>query len=307
MSIVKRETATGEARYDVRLRDPDGKTRNRTFSTKTAAMKYEREQRNDRERGSWLDPARSKLTLAQWVDEWTGTIVDLRPSTRRIYADNLRLHILPVIGQLPLNRISPTVLRQWLAQLSSEPGEKGRVLSAASVHQAYRVLRRVLGAAVVDGRLIANPLVGIRAPKIERAEIRALTPDEVATLADEIAPRYRALVLVAAYCGLRSAELIGLRWKNVDLMRRQLAVVEQLDRRGKGEGVMSPPKSAAGRRAVAIPSMVVEALTVHQAAGYGQPPPNGYVFTAPKGGPLMPTSFRKDGWLPALARCGLDG
>lgn len=307
MSIVVRTTGSGEPRYMVRLRGPDGLTRNRTFRTKAAAERYEREQLNDRDRGSWVDPARGRITLAEWVPEWTATVIDLRPSTHRIYAENLRLHILPVIGHHPLNRLSPLILRQWLAQLSKEPGYRGKVLSPASVHQAYRVLRRVLNAAVLDGRLMASPLVGVRAPKVERDEMRILMPDEVATLADTVPPRYRALVLVAAYCGLRSGELIGLRWNRVDLLRKQLSVIEQLDRRGVGEGVASSPKSKAGRRAVAIPSLVVEALQAHLEAGYGQAPPDGCVFAAPKGGPLRPTTFRSDVWVPATKRAGLDG
>src|SRR5207237_1318728 len=83
--------------------------------------------------------------------------------------------------------------------------------------------------------------------------------DEVATLAAAIDPRYRALVLLAAYSGLRAGELAALRRKHVDLLRRSVTVVEQVQRIG-GRFVVLPPKSAAGRRSVALPMLVAPAM-----------------------------------------------
>ena len=179
----------------MRYRGPDG--RERSFRTRKAAEAYERDQRNLREHGGWADPRASRLTLAAWSHEWLRTIVHLRPSTRRIYEDNLRLHVLPSLGAVPLGKLTKTDLWRWLAELSA--GD----LAPASVHQAYRCRRRVLGAAVGGEVLVRNPLAGIKPPKVERREMRFLTADEVTALADTIDERYRALVLVGAYCGLR--------------------------------------------------------------------------------------------------------
>ncbi len=280
------------------MRGPDGRERSRTFRTRRAAEAYEREQLTLRDQGGWVDPRASRMTVAEWVREWSGTIVHLRPSTRRIYADNLRLHVLPSLGAVPLSKLTKTELRRWLAELAATD------LSPASVHQAFRCLRRVLGAAVDGDVLARNPLAGIKPPKVDRREMRFLTADEVATLADMIDERYRAFVLVGAYCGLRWGELAGLRRHRVDLLHRSLQVVEALGIGEKGRRALLPVKTGASRRAITLPALVVEALEHHLTfyAGAGH---TGFVFTAPHGGSLDVNTFRNRYWLPAVHAAGL--
>jgi len=71
---------------------------------------------------------------------------------RRIYLDNLRLHVLPELGAVQLNKLDKAMLRAWLARLSAGP------LKPATVHQGYRALRRVLASAVENGVIARNPL-----------------------------------------------------------------------------------------------------------------------------------------------------
>ncbi len=251
-----------------------------------------------RDQGGWVDPRASRMTLAEWVREWSGTIVHLRPSTRRIYEDNLRLHVLPSLGAVPLSKLTKTELRRWLAELAATD------LSPASVHQAFRCLRRVLGAAVDGDVLARNPLAGIKPPKVERRDMRFLTADEVATLAEIIDERYRAFVLVGAYCGLRWGELAGLRRHRVDLLHRSLQVVEAFGIGENGRPTLLPVKTSASHRAVTLPALVVEALEHHLTfcAGAGK---TGFVFTAPHGGNLDVNTFRNRYWLPAVGAAGL--
>ena len=84
----------------------------------------------------------------------------------------------------------------------------------------------MLGAAVDAGMIAQSPCQRVPLPKIEREEMRFLTPAEIARLADAIRPRYRALVLVGAYGGLRIGELAGLRRSRVDLLRGTVEVAE---------------------------------------------------------------------------------
>ena len=90
------------------------------------------------------------MTLEQWAIEWQRTVVHLRSSTRRIYETNLRLHILPELGAFELGKLTPSLLRSWLAGLTSKVGGRGKPLAPGSVAQAYRTLNRVLAAAVAD-------------------------------------------------------------------------------------------------------------------------------------------------------------
>lgn len=302
--IDKRRTRNGETRYEVRIRGGDGKERSRTFRTKKEAERYERSQHSAMEQGLWVDPRGGKVTLEAWAAEWERTVVHLRASTRRIYSANLRNHILPELGPIELGKLTPSMLRAWLSGLTTKTSGHGKPLASGSVAQAYRTLNRVLAAAVDDELLGRNPLRGVRPPRVEPEPMRFLTHDEVATLAAVVDPRYRAFVLVAAYTGLRAGELIGLRRKHVDLLRRTVTVVEQVQYIGGGHLTL-PPKSAAGRRSVAVPAVVADGLSGHLGC-FAEPGPNGLVFPAPDGGFLRLENFRKRVWLPAVTKAGLS-
>jgi integrase len=103
-----------------------------------------------------------------------------------------------------------------------------------------------------------------------------------------IHPRYRALVVVGAYGGLRIGELAGLRRARVDLLRGAVTVAETITE-VKGRLFIGPPKTRAGRRTVGLPPFVVRELQAHLVA---QGSPSSHVFTAPGGGPLRVRSFR---------------
>ncbi len=301
--IEKHQTKAGQTRYEVRLRGADGRERSRTLRTRKEAERYERGQQTELDQGEWIDPRNGRVTLARWTAEWQRTVVHLRPTTQRIYDANLRNHILPELGDVPLAKLTPSMLRGWLAGLTTKEGAHGRSLSLGSVAQVYRTLNRVLAAAVDNESLGRNPLRGVKAPRVAAEPMRFLSHDEVATLAEGIGPRYRALVLVAAYSGLRAGELIGLRRHRVDLLRRTISVVEQVQYIG-GRMLESVPKSSAGRRQVALPSLVADVLQDHLAR-YSEPGADGLVFPAPEGGYLRLENFRKRAWNPAIAAAGV--
>jgi integrase len=245
--IEKKQTSDGRARYEVRLRGADGKERSRTFRTRKEAERFHRVQLTAIDQGVWIDPRSGRVTLRLWSAEWQRTVVHLRGTTQRIYDANLRNHILPMLGDIEIAKLTPSLLRAWLAELTIKPNGKGDHLALASVSQAYRTLNRVLGAAVDNELLGRNPLRSVKPPRVETQAMRFLTHDDVATLAFVIDRRYRALVLVAAYCGLRAGELTALRRKHVDLLHKSITVVEQVQW-VKGGHETSEPKTAAGRR-----------------------------------------------------------
>ena len=127
--------------------------------------------------------------------------------------------------------------------------------------------------------------------------------EDVAALADAIHARYRALVLVGAYGGLRIGELAGLRRRRVDLLRGTVEVAEILTE-VRGELFVGPPKTRAGRRRVSLPQAVTRELARHLGTPDG---PDDLVFNAPHGGPLRVNGFRARVWRPATRAAGLDG
>jgi integrase len=182
------------------------------------------------------------------------------------------------------------------------PEGKGRVLAPATVVKAGQILSKIMATAVSDGRLTSNPCIGVRLPKVEREEMRFLSPAEVAALSGEIDPRFRALVYLGAYCGLRVGEMFGLRAGRLDLLRSRVDVVEIVVE-VSGELHFGPPKTRAGRRSVPLPRVVIDALTEHLRAFPAGP--SDFVFRAPEGGTVRLASWRRRYWNPAVKAAGL--
>jgi integrase len=194
----------------------------------------------DQTRGAWIDPSRAKTTLADYATTWLAGHPTLRPRTQRLYADLLRLHILPTLGAVELGRLSPTAVRRWhSALLSSErPG-------ASTVAKAYRLLHAVLASAVAEEQIVRNPCT-IRGASMERADERPVaTVAQVYALAEAVEPRFRALVLTAAFTGLRRGELLALTRARIDLLHGTVTVVEQRHDLPDGSFLLAPPKTAA--------------------------------------------------------------
>ena len=159
--------------------------------------------------------------------------------------------------------------------------------------------------AVEAGYLPRNPCT-VKGAGIERAaEMRHASIPQLHQLADAVPARYRALILLAGYGGLRWAELVGLRRHHVDLAGARIQVVEQAAEVA-GKIIVNPPKTDAGQRLVTLPRVVVEALAAHLEE-YAEPDPDGLVFITPRGAHLLRSPFHRFVWRPAVKQVGLDG
>jgi integrase len=294
-----RRLASG--RWQVRYRDLTGTmhTGPHTFTSKTDAARYLALVEADLHRGAWADPKLGRITLAEWAERWRQITTNLRPTTRDLYGYLLRCFLLPTFGQAALSSIDVLAVRSWLAKLQA-----GGV-SASTRAKAYRLLSRILGAAVEAGYLLRNPCTVKGAGQERAPEMRFATVAQVAALADAIGPRYRALVLVAAYGGLRWGELVGLRVKRVDMLHGRVSVAEQVAE-VNGKHLPGPPKTEAGRRTVTLPAVAAAALAEHLAE-FAEPGPEGLVFPAPEGGYLRRSNFSRRWWQPATRATGVEG
>lgn len=156
-------------------------------------------------------------------------------------------------------------------------------------------------AALEDRLISANPVERLSLPRLEREEMRFLDVDEVWRLTEEIGPDYRAFVLLAGYGGLRLGELLGLRWRNVDLLRRNVKVVETLTDLA-GHLSFGPPKTSAAVRTIALPRFVCDELgTLAQRAANR----DDLVFLSPDGHSCRASLLRRRIWAPAVDRAGL--
>ena len=100
-SIRKKESGSWEARY----RDPNGRSRGKTFHTKREAQMFIQRVGADIQRGDWLDPQLARINFEQWAQDWLATKVNLRKGTMVGYESILGAHILPHFASLPVGRI----------------------------------------------------------------------------------------------------------------------------------------------------------------------------------------------------------
>lgn len=295
--VRKRTRADGRTSYQVSWRGLDGKILSETRRTSRDARDLVHRVEADRARGLERRPAAGKITFAEFFSYFMQTAHHLRPSSAALYRDTAERHILPTFGAVPLGRITREDVKSWVAKM-------GRTTGAATTSVAYRLLRRVLNSAVDHGRIAHNPAARIRLPRKQPREPRFLSASEVARLADATPDRYRALVLVLAYGGLRIGEAAALRVGDVDLLRRRVNIT-RASVEVRGELVEGPTKG--GRpRAVPLPGAVADALTNHIAAYSAPEDPEAPVFTGENGGVLRQSRFRSRIFGPAAGAAGLD-
>ncbi len=151
--------------------------------------------------------------------------------------------------------------------------------------KCYRLLRTILNTACTDRLIALNPCT-ITGAGVERSPERPVaTLAQVWTLADAVPPRFRALVLTAAFAGLRFGELAGLTRGSIDLEAGTITIVQALVERDDSSLSIGPPKSEAGLRTFAIPAVLIPELADHLDR-YVAPGDGALVFVGAKGSPL---------------------
>lgn len=270
-------------RWQARYLGPDGIYRTLgAYETKVAAHRALSKLEQEIERGNWQSPEVREQTLATYAADWIKTR-PLRPRTREGYEDQLRLRILPGLGKLPLSKITPRDVREWHGQLIASADAAGGGHGAVSA--SYRVLRAILNTAVEDEILLRNPCV-VRGASTDSPKSRPeVTAEHVWALIDAVPELYRALVWMAAATALRTAELAGLRRRDVDLERGRVTVARAYVEPARRGAYFGPPKSDAGVRIVVMPAFLVPLLAEH-IERFSQPGSDGLVFVSDKGQPL---------------------
>jgi integrase len=279
-----------EDRWLARWRDVRGHDRKRPFTSYGAAKRHLVAEDGKRARNEYHDPRGGRRLFGEYAAEVAATRADRRASTLARDESMMRSLVLPAFADMRLAAISEESVQAFVSSLV------GRRYDPWTVRKAYQLLAGVMARAVRARHIPRTPCDGIDLPKIEHdQEQRFLSAAEVGQLADAIDPRYWALVLTAAYTGCRFGELAALRVKRIDFLRRQVRIEETLNE-VRGQIVTGPPKTRKARRAVSIPSFLADVLSAHVAGK----PADGYVFSAPEGGPLRRNGFRRRFWQPAV-------
>lgn len=318
-------------RVTVGVKD-DGKPDRRHVMRKAKAdvIKAVRELERGRETGRVRSTGRSS-TVGEWLTHWVENIA--APAVKRNTLDGYRVavnvHLVPGIGAHRLDRLEPEHLERLYAKMlraGSSPG---------TANQAHRTIRTALGEAERRGKVTRNVAALAKAPRPVEVEVEPYTVDEIQQLLKVAGERRNgARWAIALALGLRQGEVLGLRWSDVDMDSGTLWVRRgRLRPRyehgcggtcGKKAGycpnrLQARPetddtKSRAGRRAIGLPDELLELLRLHEveqsrerAAAAQLWRDTGYVFTTPRGEPVIPnTDYHQ--WKRLLADAGLrDG
>jgi integrase len=231
--------------------------------------------------GSTIAKTREVYRLTEYAELWLAGR-DLKPRTREGYRQLLDQFILPPLGTVPLGNLTPARVRAWYANLNpSTPTRRAHT---------YSLLRAMLATALADDLVESNPCRVRGAGSAPRKrKITIATLGELDAIVTAIPAKYEAMVLLAAWCGLRFGELTELRRADLDLDRRLIAV-----RRGvvrvDGKFVIGEPKSAAGVRDVAVPPHLVPAIRQHLNVHVGSAPTS-LLFPARGGGHMTSSAL----------------
>jgi integrase len=280
-------------RYQASYKAPDGKrhTAPQTFDSRQYADAWLSRVRTDIQRDKWEPPDAAKVdqpappvNFGTYAASWLAGR-DLSPSTRKLYRIILDSHILPAFEDVPVSEITPAMVRRWHAGLRTETGPTQRA-------RAYSLLRTILGTAVSDDVITANPcrVRGAGVAKTAR-DIRPATLPELNALAAAMPPRYRLMVLMAGWCAMRFGELAELRRADIDVKNGVVHIRRGVVRADDGL-VVKDPKSEAGKRDVNIPPHLMPAVKDHllKHTGRGQ---EALLFPAVHGGHLSPATLRR--------------
>jgi integrase len=295
---------------------------------RSAVVQKVRELEQKRAAGTGGTVGRSP-TVEWWLTHWLDTIAarKVRPSTLEGYRSKVTSRLVPALGHHRLDRLQPEHVEAAWVEMESGG------LAPATVLQCHRILSRALKVAVQRGRIARNVCTLVDSPALDRVEVEPLSATEARRLLKAaLGARNAARWSVALALGLRQGETLGLAWSAVDLEAGTLSVRQALQRLAWKHGCAAPeqcgrahccpskqggglrlvaPKSRAGRRTMALPAPLVDALKLHRLAQLEERiaagpawEGSGLVFCQVNGRPLDPSADHRE-WKSLLLKASV--
>jgi integrase len=314
--IVKRYKNSYTVVLNLGIDPTTGKRKQQWISvkgTKKEAEKRLAELLHQLDTGTFMKP--SKTTLAEFFERWLKDYVwpNLAPRTAEGYESIIRQHLIPQLGNITLTQLKPEHLQKYYSDmLRSGHCKSASNLSAQTVRHHHTALHKALQTAVEWGLLSRNVADAVRPPRAERPEMHTWDEDDITRFleATKNTPYY-ALFYTALFTGMRRSELLALRWQDIDFILSQVYVSRSLHQLRDGSFVFRSPKTANGRRTVALPPSAILALNEHkekqklERAMLGIPlKDDDLVFSHLDGKPISPNTITR-AWTTLATRAGL--
>ncbi|WP_433513915.1 tyrosine-type recombinase/integrase [Nonomuraea sp. CA-143628] len=306
---------------------PDGSRPTVSSKNKKKAQEKWKELKRQVEDGAPITTGRT-TSLEQFLRQWIEVTLKQRvaagkmtESTRISYADHIRLHIVPALGNYALPKLTPAILRGWILKLQQKPsarqpkpkeGEQPRValLSDRTVNYCHAILRTALNSAMRDELIPRNVAELVEPPSGKSKRGRALTTEEAERLFTAAAgDRWAVLWMTILALGLRRGEALAIRWEHLDLDAGLLLVGPSLQRvrgevnehtgRRRGKLAVVKSKTESSDAPVAVPEALSKILKAYRreqtaerlAAKVWADP--GLVFATSVGTPIEPRNANR--------------
>lgn len=277
-------------RYQVRIRsDGDSATAGTTFRTKAEARAFLASIRSEVEAGTWKKPLPGDQLFGPFALRWMESHKSsLKETTAAKYEVNLRFHILPTFGHLPINEIKSIHVSEWV----SEKIRSG--LAVGSMKSIHAVLRLAMNEACRSDIIERNPCSLTKMPRNNIKGPFILTIPEARSIMEAAPERYYSFIGILAFCGLRLGEAVALKVKHVDLVNARLAVEDTITKAGT-KTVFGVTKTYQNR-SVSIPAFLIDSLRDH-IEDFTNSDPDSYLFTSEGGQFIDGHNFRKRTWV----------
>jgi integrase len=256
-SIYYRED---EKRWVASFMGEDGKRIYRSGKTRREAFEKLQQALQEQKQGKLVTGPQQ--TVRQYLEYWLDAVCKppaLRISSYEKYRKLINTYILPALGHIQLQKLTP----QHVQALYRKTGDDG--LSSKMINSIHGVLHKALGNAVRWNLVSRNICDLVSPPRIVKPTIEPLTMEQAHKLLEAVrGHRLEVLLIVALTTGIRRGELLALRWSEVDLEGQRIQVRRTVDYITHYGYVETEPKTAAGKRMIALPYFVADMLKQHR-------------------------------------------
>lgn len=225
------------------------------------------------------------LTVSEFIDRHIEGLSGVEKKTISEYRRYARNDIGPVLGAIPLGKLTREDVAGWVNAMHTAGAAGGTIQNKSGF------LSGVLKRAAEDGHISGNPCDGLRLPRTEEKERVFLTRDEFKILRDAFSEHYRPLVEFLVASGCRAGEALALKPSDVDCEKSTVRIVRAWKRVGSGYEI-GAPKTKKSVRTINVPKGVLDQLDYS-----GE-----WLFTGTNGGPVRLYSWRSNVWYKTLAK-----
>ena len=273
--------------------DDKGKPKTKSVLAHTKSECVEKLEMLKEECGRTAEKLKPDMPFGEWIDFWYKYFSSpkLRPTTQATYENRIYGHIIPSVGKIPLSKLTQNDLQQFYAKLKRTGRKvnvelKGTGVSDRMVRSCHALCRSSLEKAVEEGLITRNPSIGCKLPPKKNGEMKVLTQNEIVRLLNHAYDEgYYEMFLLELTTGMRRGEILGLKWRDLNLETGELNIKRQLTTKG-----ISVPKTKSSIRTVLLPPDMLDLLReMKKTAKYD------WIFPSPvkEGEPRNPTAITK--------------